>query len=114
MQLRFQVYERLNGIKGKNEGIDVAWVAFRDRNAAAEAMQTLWVLHPDLSVDWAKSDSAEDQMPAGEPNHTLCIIGFKGDKYDLRRHLGKFRQAIRDVRIREYHTYDHVCRAEYG
>ena len=64
-------------------------------------MQTLWLSNPNLSIDYARNESVESQLSAGEPYHTLCLVGYTGDKYGLRRILGDFRQAIRDVRIRE-------------
>lgn len=77
-------------------------MTFNDPKDAAEAMQTLWVANPDLSIAYARNESVESQLSAGEPYHTLCLVGYSGDKYGLRRILGDFRQAIRDVRIREY------------
>lgn len=88
---------------GKAEGADVAWVEFPDRDAAQEAMQTLWALYPDLSVDWAKSDP-RPEYDVGEPSQTLCIVGFAGSKQELRRYLGDYRQTIIDVRIPPTHA----------
>ncbi|GJE89142.1 hypothetical protein PsYK624_052360 [Phanerochaete sordida] len=104
-----EAIERVTG--GKHDSSDVAWVKFRDHDAAEEAMRMLWGVQPQLSVEWARSDSAKVVDGANEPSDTLCLVGFLGRKAELRRHLAEFKQAIIDVRILPEH--EHASRWDF-
>ena len=57
-----------------------------------------WLTSPNLSIDYVRNERGK---PAVCRRDILCLVGYTGDKYGLRRILGDFRQAVLDVRIRE-------------
>ena len=81
------------------DGREIGFAFFKTNADAQDAINKLPVLYG-ISAQFARSTN-DPQDALIEPSDTLCIVGFSGTKYELRRYLHDFRNSIISVRRRK-------------